>query len=411
MHTIPRPAGSERRSRHKALPDDGLRPLPVELLQCRLLRQLPFVVHYQDRFDAARPVCSQGLLDPLRRRTGAPFLLLDHDIKTDALSKFYPEMAELTKARHKDFVAGRQRVAECGLPSTCAAGRKNKDLSRVGLEDFLYLLKQAQRKLNPSRPSSPARPGRAYWLVQEQIGNCVQSFGLRRSLLLCTALSAYRQTVTPPLTGRALRRLHPSGPVLQSFLQDQQRSSTKLDVQSHGMVKRVRRPDFAHKLLVAMRVDDLCQVSFVATRPFYTLFTAGIALWLASAILAGLATGGLPMPTHEQETVITFAPDSTSTTSGNADQLDRAGQTILQLLNKAAGVAEENSRNAIEMAQRLSHKLREAEGRIAELEAQAAAYREQAERAEQWLHRVYTEMEQRFLRQDQNARRGVPQRR
>jgi hypothetical protein len=117
------------------------------------------------------------------------------------------------------------------------------------------------------------------------------------------------------------------------------------------------------------------------------------------------------MPTHEQETVITFAPDSTSTTSGNADQLDRAGQTILQLLNKAAGVAEENSRNAIEMAQRLSHKLREAEGRIAELEAQAAAYREQAERAEQWLHRVYTEMEQRFLRQDQNARRGVPQRR
>jgi hypothetical protein len=44
------------------------------------------------------------------------------------------------------------------------------------------------------------------------------------------------------------------------------------------------------------------------------------------------------MPT--QETVIPFAPASTP---GNADQLDRAGQTILQLLNKAAGVAEENS--------------------------------------------------------------------
>jgi TolA-binding protein len=112
------------------------------------------------------------------------------------------------------------------------------------------------------------------------------------------------------------------------------------------------------------------------------------------------------MPT--QETVIPFAP---AATSGNADQLDRAGQTILQLLNKAAGVAEENSRNAIEIAQGLSHKLREAEGRIAELEAQAAAYQEQAERAEQWLHRVYKEIEDRFLRQDQNARRGVPQRR
>jgi hypothetical protein len=59
------------------------------------------------------------------------------------------------------------------------------------------------------------------------------------------------------------------------------------------------------------------------------------------------------MPT--QETVIPFAPTSTP---GNADQLDRAGQTILELLNKAAGVAEENSRNAIELAQGFSHKLR-----------------------------------------------------
>ena len=112
------------------------------------------------------------------------------------------------------------------------------------------------------------------------------------------------------------------------------------------------------------------------------------------------------MPT--QETVIPFAPASTP---GNAEQLDRAGQTILQLLNRAASVAEENSRNAIEMAQALSHKLRAAEGRIAELEAQAAAYQGQAERAEQWLHRVYTEIQERFLRDGQNARRGVPQRR
>ena len=109
-----------------------------------------------------------------------------------------------------------------------------------------------------------------------------------------------------------------------------------------------------------------------------------------------------------QGSVIPFAPASTP---AHADQLDRAGQTILQLLNKAAGVAEENSRNAIELAQGFSHQLHAAEDRIAELEAQAAAYQEQAERAEQWLHRVYKEIEDRFLRQDQNARRGVPQRR
>ena len=49
------------------------------------------------------------------------------------------------------------------------------------------------------------------------------------------------------------------------------------------------------------------------------------------------------MRAHEEETVAPFAPGKNSH-SGNPDQLDRAGQTILQLLNKAARVAEENSR-------------------------------------------------------------------
>ena len=91
------------------------------------------------------------------------------------------------------------------------------------------------------------------------------------------------------------------------------------------------------------------------------------------------------------------------------DQLDTAGQTILELIQRAAGVAEENSIHAMEMAQRLSHELRAAEDRVAQLEAEAASCRERAERAEQWLHRVYTEIEERFLRQS-DARRGVPQR-
>jgi hypothetical protein len=81
-------------------------------------------------------------------------------------------------------------------------------------------------------------------------------------------------------------------------------------------------------------------------------------------------------------------------------QLDRAGQTILQLLSKAADVADQNSRQAIETAERLSQQLRAAEDRIALLEAEAEAYRQEAERAEEWLHRVYTEIEDRFLKQD-----------
>ena len=85
-------------------------------------------------------------------------------------------------------------------------------------------------------------------------------------------------------------------------------------------------------------------------------------------------------------------------------QLDQAGQTILQLLRKAAGITEENSRHAVEAAQKLSHQLRAAEDRIAELEAEVTAYQEKADRAEQWLHRIYTEIEDRLLRQDDQRR-------
>jgi hypothetical protein len=96
------------------------------------------------------------------------------------------------------------------------------------------------------------------------------------------------------------------------------------------------------------------------------------------------------------------------TTGGNAsngaDQLDKAGQTILQLLHRAAGVAEENSRHALDMAQKLSYQLRAAEDRIAGLEAEVTAHQERADRAAQWLHRVYTEIEDRFLRQDDGRR-------
>jgi hypothetical protein len=110
---------------------------------------------------------------------------------------------------------------------------------------------------------------------------------------------------------------------------------------------------------------------------------------------------------YDSESVVQFAPAATNAASGGADQLDKAGQTILGLLHKAAGVAEANSQHALEVAQKLSHQLRGAENRIAELEAEVGIYQDKAERAEQWLHKVYTEIEDRFLRQD-NGRRGVP---
>ena len=103
------------------------------------------------------------------------------------------------------------------------------------------------------------------------------------------------------------------------------------------------------------------------------------------------------------------SPTITQAERDDTNQLDKAGHTVLQLLNKAAEVADQNSRYAIDKAQKLAHELRVAESRISELEAEVTAYQEQAERAEQWLHRVYTEIEDRLLRQAADQR-GTPQR-
>ena len=103
------------------------------------------------------------------------------------------------------------------------------------------------------------------------------------------------------------------------------------------------------------------------------------------------------MRTQQTETVIPLAPRSQ--TPENNDQLDQAGRSILQLLHKAAGVTEQNSRHAFDVAQKLSHQLRAAEDRITELEGEVASYQDQLERAGQWLHKAYTEIEDRFLKQ------------
>jgi hypothetical protein len=111
---------------------------------------------------------------------------------------------------------------------------------------------------------------------------------------------------------------------------------------------------------------------------------------------------GVSHMSQTEKTIIPFAPSD----KGN-DQLDKAGQSILNLLHKAAGVAEENSQHALHIAQQLSHQLRAAEQRIADLEAEAEEHRDRAGRAEQWLHKVYTEIEERFLRQESGRARTI----
>jgi hypothetical protein len=109
----------------------------------------------------------------------------------------------------------------------------------------------------------------------------------------------------------------------------------------------------------------------------------------------------------DSESVIAFGPPTKSEASKEADKLDAAGQTILKLLNKAAGVAEANSKHVLEMAHKVSHQLRAAENRIGELEAKVKLYREKSERAEQWLHKIFVEIEERLVRQPEEERRRI----
>ncbi len=99
--------------------------------------------------------------------------------------------------------------------------------------------------------------------------------------------------------------------------------------------------------------------------------------------------------------VLASVPVTDSGVSKDEVQLDLAGQNILSLLHKAAGLAEGNSRYAVDIAQKLSDRLCAAENkvaklanRISELEAEVQLYREKAERSEQWLHRISSEIEQ-----------------
>jgi hypothetical protein len=98
------------------------------------------------------------------------------------------------------------------------------------------------------------------------------------------------------------------------------------------------------------------------------------------------------------ETVIPFSSPARSAAPDQADPLDAAGRTILGLLHRAAGMAEENSQHALGVAHKLSVQLREAEEQIKVLEADARHYLDRADRAERWLYQISAEIEQRFFK-------------
>jgi len=108
------------------------------------------------------------------------------------------------------------------------------------------------------------------------------------------------------------------------------------------------------------------------------------------------------------QSVLQFAPKRKQEAAGSPDPLDSAGKSILGLLREAAGVIEQGNQQALDVADRLSNQLRNAEIRIQELEAAARYYQDRAERAEQWLSEIAVEIEQRFLQRADAAYAAPP---
>src|SRR5262249_43817434 len=95
-------------------------------------------------------------------------------------------------------------------------------------------------------------------------------------------------------------------------------------------------------------------------------------------------------------TIVPFAP----TPKGQQDTgaaADDSGRTVGALLQKAADMANEDCKRAMDLAHKLSFQLRASEERVREAEAEAAHFRDRAARAEAWLVRIHNEVEQMFF--------------
>jgi len=114
------------------------------------------------------------------------------------------------------------------------------------------------------------------------------------------------------------------------------------------------------------------------------------------------AAVNIPFGQNPKET-IPYAPKPKEV-RGDGDAVDRSGQAIVSLVQKAAETANANCDRAMDLAHKLSMQLRAAEDqlraaeeRIRELDLQMRHCQDRAQRAEQWLVRIYNDIEQKFF--------------
>src|SRR5262245_5247405 len=104
-------------------------------------------------------------------------------------------------------------------------------------------------------------------------------------------------------------------------------------------------------------------------------------------------------------TIIPFAPTPKGQPEANVVG-DDSGRSILGFLHKAGDMAKEDCARAMDRAHKLSVQLRAAEERVREAEAEAAHFRDRAARAEAWLLRIHTEVEQTFFQKKEQPRQA-----
>lgn len=85
--------------------------------------------------------------------------------------------------------------------------------------------------------------------------------------------------------------------------------------------------------------------------------------------------------------------------------VDQSGSAIIGLLHEAAEATKADFEHATQTAHQLAMQLRAAEDRAQKLQEQVKQAEQQALHAENWLHRIHDEIEDRFLRNRQEHER------
>jgi hypothetical protein len=109
-------------------------------------------------------------------------------------------------------------------------------------------------------------------------------------------------------------------------------------------------------------------------------------------------------PIDVPKKVIPFAPAEKEAPRAPVDPMDRSGDAIISLLERAAHIADDDCKRAMDLAHKLSLQLRAAEDRANQLQSRLEYFQDRAARAENWMARIHKEIEEKFV--SQKAARG-----